>query len=40
MFQAQDQVVEVKEEQVEIVELSEADLQWIGGGLGNVDDTY
>ena len=37
MFQAQEQVVEVvKEEEVEIVELSQADLQWIGGGTGPI----
>lgn len=40
MFQAQEQVVEVKEEQVEIVELSEADLQWIGGGSGTLEGSY
>ena len=41
MLQAQEQVVEVvKEEETEIVELSQADLLWIGGGTGNVDATY
>jgi hypothetical protein len=41
MLQAQEQVVEVvKEEETEIVELSQADLQWIGGGLGILDTGY
>ena len=40
MFQAQEQVVEVKEEQVEIVELSEADLQWVGGGSAVLEGSY
>lgn len=41
MFQAQEQVIEAtKEEQVEIVELSETDLQWIGGGIAEVDSSY
>jgi hypothetical protein len=41
MLQAQEQVVEVvKEEEAEIVELSQTDLQWIGGGTGAVDSTY
>jgi len=40
MLQAQEQVVEVvKEEENEIVELSQADLQWIGGGGGAIVDT-
>jgi len=41
MIQDQQQVIEiVKEEETEIVELSPADLQWIGGGTGNVDSSY
>jgi len=41
MLPAQEQVVEiVKEEENEIVELSQADLQWIGGGGVNMDGTY
>jgi hypothetical protein len=41
MLQIQDQVVEVvKEEETEIVELSQADLQWIGGGGIIVDGSY
>ena len=41
MVQEQQQVIEiVKQEETEIVELSPADLQWIGGGNGNVDSTY
>jgi hypothetical protein len=33
MLQTQEQIVEVvKEEETEIVELSQTDLQWIGGG--------
>lgn len=41
MVQGQEQVVEVvKEEETEILELSQADLQWIGGGLGVVDTGY
>lgn len=39
MNQAQEQVVEVKEEHVEIMELSEADLQWVGGGSTGLVDT-
>lgn len=40
MQQAQEQVVEVVEnEEAEIVELSQADLEWIGGGSGIVDHT-
>jgi hypothetical protein len=42
MFQAQEQVVEVvaQEELTEIVELSQVDLQWVGGGTGVVDTSY
>lgn len=41
MFQAQEQVVEVvKEEENGIVELSTTDLQWIGGGLAEVNSDY
>lgn len=41
MLQAQEQVVEVvKEEETEIVELSTADLQWIGGGVIIVNSGY
>jgi hypothetical protein len=41
MLQAQEQVVEVvKEEEGEIVELSQIDLQWIGGGSVPVDSSY
>jgi hypothetical protein len=41
MLQAQEQVVEVvKEEENEIVELSQADLKWIGGGGVNMDGSY
>jgi UDP-N-acetylenolpyruvoylglucosamine reductase len=41
MLQQQEQVVEVvKEEETEIVELSQADLQWIGGGSGVVITDY
>jgi hypothetical protein len=37
MSQTQEQVVEVlKEEEVGIVELSQADLVWIGGGTGPI----
>jgi len=41
MLQAQEQVVEVvKEDAGEIVELSQADLQWIGGGAAIQDFGY
>ena len=41
MLQTQEQVVdEVKEEATEIVELSELDLQWIGGGTGSLLTDY
>jgi hypothetical protein len=41
MQQVQEQVVEVvKEEEAQIVELSQADLQWIGGGTGPVNMDY
>lgn len=37
MNQTQDQVVEAaKEEETGIVELSQADLMWIGGGSGPI----
>jgi len=37
----QEQVVEVvKEEETEVVELSQADLQWIGGGNAQVNLGY
>lgn len=40
-MQTQEQIVEiVKEEETEIVELSQADLQWIGGGTGIIDLGY
>ncbi len=40
MNQVQEQVVEaVKEEEVGIVELSQADLVWIGGGTGPIVDS-
>jgi hypothetical protein len=41
MLQAQEQIVEiVTDEETEIVELSQADLQWIGGGTGIQDTGY
>jgi hypothetical protein len=41
MWQAEEQIVDVvKEEQNEIVELSQADLQWVGGGLAEVTTAY
>jgi len=41
MLQGQEQVVEnVKEETAEIIELSELDLQWIGGGTGIQSTDY
>ena len=41
MLQTQEQVVElVKEEETEIVELSQADLQWVGGGTAGMVTSY
>ncbi|HTT11620.1 MAG TPA: hypothetical protein VMG60_12070 [Burkholderiaceae bacterium] len=41
MLQSQEQVAEVaQEEETSVVELSEADLQWIGGGAGIIDLGY
>jgi hypothetical protein len=41
MLQTQEQVVdEVKEEATEIVELSELDMEWIGGGSGDMHTGY
>lgn len=40
MFEVKEQAVELADEKQEIVELSELDLQWIGGGAGIGDLSY
>jgi hypothetical protein len=40
MIQSPEQVVEVVKEETEIVELSQADLQWIGGGAALPNGDY
>lgn len=40
MVQVQEHVEVVTEEKQEIAELSDFDLQWIGGGLALGDGTY